>query len=414
VRILLIHRYFWPDTPPYASMLLTIAKQLAADGLDVEILTTQPSYKSGAATPSNISYNKINKIRVKRISLFKENGRSIFFKLFNMFYFPLRIFLYILFNPKIDSVMCSTAPPVVTGFSSALAAKIIRAKFIYHCMDIHPEIGRISGEFKNTFIYKVLLKLDNWSIKNATHVIVLSDDMKKTFLNRSKNFLLMNDKIKIINNFSLSDEYQPNNIELKQKYKKNKKKFRILFAGNIGRFQMLESFIDAMDFLKDLPEVELVFLGEGAALSGLKSRARDKLGVSIHFFPHQNINTARKIISGSDLGIVSLLPSIYRYALPSKIMTYLAEGCPLLVTVEVESELVKFINRYNVGVTGLPGNPDSIASAIRSIVLDKNRKYSSMSKRCIDVAEIQFSEHIIVKQWSKIYHHLSILQTEKK
>ena len=45
MRILIVYRYFWPDTPPYATMLRDISRWLAEAGHDVEILTAQPSYK---------------------------------------------------------------------------------------------------------------------------------------------------------------------------------------------------------------------------------------------------------------------------------------------------------------------------------------------------------------------------------
>ena len=44
--------------------------------------------------------------------------------------------------------MASTAPPVVVGFAAALGARLTGGRFYYHCMDIHPEIGRLSGEFE--------------------------------------------------------------------------------------------------------------------------------------------------------------------------------------------------------------------------------------------------------------------------
>lgn len=403
MKVLLIHRYFWPDTPPYASMLLAIAKQLVDDGHEVEVLTSQPSYKSGSETLAGKSSDVIDGVNIKRIQLFKEAGRSKFYKLLNMIYFPLRIIIYTLFNRNIDVVMSSTAPPVVTGFSSALSAKLIKAKFIYHCMDIHPEIGKISGEFKNPMIFKLLLKMDTWSCNNAEKVIVLSKDMEYSLLKRLGN---IRNNINIINNFSLTDANSTNKVLLSKQYKKGKGKFRILFAGNIGRFQMLESFIDAMHLLVDLPQLELVFLGEGTALNLLKKRAGKKLGTSIKFFPHQDISSARMIMAESNLGIVSLLPDIYHYALPSKTMTYLAEGCPLLVTVEPESDLVKFITKHNIGIVGLPGDAKSIANAIRSAL--ENKKFSKgMSDKCIQVSTDHYSEIDITSQWSTLYKELT-------
>ena len=45
---LAVHRYYWPDTPPYASMLRTIAAEWTGAGHPVDVLTSQPSYKPEA------------------------------------------------------------------------------------------------------------------------------------------------------------------------------------------------------------------------------------------------------------------------------------------------------------------------------------------------------------------------------
>ena len=48
-------------------------------------------------------------------------------------------------------VITTSSPPVLTAFIIALASKIRKIRFIYYCMDINPEIGIISGDFKIVF-----------------------------------------------------------------------------------------------------------------------------------------------------------------------------------------------------------------------------------------------------------------------
>jgi len=407
MRILLVHRYFWPDTPPYASMLLAIARKLVNDGHQVEVISSQPSYKSVDMLSKESSEEIIDGVKIKRISLFQENRRNIIFRLINFFYFPLRVFFYICFNKKIDVVMSSTSPPVVTGFSCAIAAKIINSKFVYHCMDLHPEIGFISGEFSNPFIYKMLLKLDLISCNLASIVVILSKDMQESLLRRPG---IKQDNFKIINNFSLSI-LESVKQKIPSKFKKKENTFRILFAGNIGRFQMLESFIDAMDLLKNFHDIELVFLGEGAALNSLKKRADGNK--RIKFFPHQKLNIARQIISESDLGIVSLLNDVYKYAFPSKTMAYLSEGCPLLVAIESKSELFRFVVTNKIGFSVLPNNPNLIAN---SIIYAKTspKLMEKISQNCMKVSEQQFSESFGLNEISHLFQELTIKQNVNK
>lgn len=396
MRILLIHRYFWPDTPPYAAMLRSIAKKLVDDGHEVLIMSSQPSYKSGASSNYQPSVEKIDGMTVHRIALFHEQGRHVIFRLLNMIYFPLRILLFSVLKGKFDVIMASTAPPVVVGFAAALGSKMTGSEFFYHCMDIHPEIGRISGEFKHPLVFKILQKLDNISCRWANKVIVLSEDMKKSLLARTG---YNRDNIQIINNFSMP--YHGLSQDVSSDLIKGFDKFRVIFAGNVGRFQGLDAFVDAMEKLAHRTLIELVFVGEGSALSTLKKRASG--ATNIKFFPHQTVDVARKMIADSDLGIVSLSPEIYQYAYPSKTMTYLDEGCPLLLSVEHDSELAKFVVSSNIGVLAMPNSSQSIADAIESIFLDIQAQHS-LKTSVVKISKEMFSETIVIGKWSALFH----------
>jgi len=142
-RILAIHRYYWPDAPPYASMLRAIVDRWSSHGHQVEVLTTQPSYKPEAGIPVQPRRERLDLSTVRRINLPADRSGGPA-KLLNVALFPLLVFLHILLGRQRDVVMCSTAPPVTLGVAASLAAKMRGARFVYHCMDIHPEIGALS------------------------------------------------------------------------------------------------------------------------------------------------------------------------------------------------------------------------------------------------------------------------------
>lgn len=394
MKILLVHRYFWPDTPPYASMLRAIGKKLVDEGHEVSILSTQPSYKKNISIKKQAAVEKIDGMKVYRFSLFREHGRHVIFRLINIASFTIGVFCFSLIKGRFNIIMVSTFPPVILGFTAAMAAKITGASFFYHCMDIHPEIGRISGEFKNPIIYNFLRRIDNITCSAAKRIVVLSEDMKKSLMNRP-NYRQNN--IHIINNFSLPDYNEPAPFSFNAF--KSKGKFRIIFTGNLGRFQGLELFVKAMKKLTHRPMIEMVFVGEGFALDTLRENSH---GINnIHFFPHQPVNIVRKMIADADLGVVSLTAGIYQFAFPSKTMTYLAEGCPLLVLVEPESELAHFVESSNIGIHITPDQPNSIANAIESIYLDEKRK-QKMKSTAKKIGEKMFSEVSVLETWTSL------------
>ena len=184
MRILLIHRYFWPDTPPYAIILKKIAGRLAKDGHEVDVLSTQPSYKPKTHRPSQPARESLDGYSIWRSRLLPSGWRIPGVGALNMFLFAVTVIKHALLQRNYDAVMISTSPPVLAGLSARIAAWICGAKMLYHCMDIHPEIGRLSGEFKNRRIFELLKSVDLKTCKHAHRTIVLSDDMKNSFLAR--------------------------------------------------------------------------------------------------------------------------------------------------------------------------------------------------------------------------------------
>jgi len=385
-------------------MLKIIAERLDNDGHEVTVLSTQPSYKSNSSSEQKIESFGAKGI-IRRFALINKFNQKLAGFL-NFLYFPIKVFIFILMNRNFDVVSISTAPPVLAGFFTALAAKFTNTKFIYHCMDIHPEIGRLSGEFSNSFVYKTFNKLDSFACKNASRVVVLSDDMAKSLQTRNE---LAEDlaHITIINNFALPSNLNRDNQEqLNSKYLKSSKDiFRVIFAGNIGRFQGLEDIILAIKGIGKLDDFELVFLGEGKALRSIKLLAEDIPKGMIKFFPQVSVKHAKELIKDSELGIVSLQPEIIKYAYPSKTMTYLEQGCPLFVVVEKDSELSKFVVDNHLGFTADSGSVNSIKDAL--IVAYNQHKESRLDRESIiQKYLVTFGEQNQLDTWSDLYREL--------
>lgn len=357
-RILLTHRFFYPDSPTYAYILEDMRKLFKKNGFEVDVLSSKPSYKAVDKEKKEKFVTKMEDgSTIYRLPVFKLKSSRLE-KLLNYFWFPFAAFWFQVFCRRYDAVTVATTPPVLYAFSVALASRIRDRKLIYHMMDIHPEIGRLSGEFKNRYVFNILQWMDNFTCKTASKIVVLSSDMKEVLLERNDSLA---DKIEIINNYDvssgeMSQELFFTDINIK----------RVVFAGNIGRFQNLESFVIAVKEHGCLDNFELVFVGEGAALAKLKHLA-ESVGDCIRFIPHQSMEVARKIIAEADMGIVSLQNEVIKYAYPSKTMTYLAEGTSILLCVDNDSEISSFIEDENIGVSVIPSDTKQIYEAFRAL-----------------------------------------------
>jgi glycosyltransferase involved in cell wall biosynthesis len=404
VRVLLVHRYFWPDTPPYAVMLRCIAAHLASLGHDVEVLSSQPSYKpetSPKAAPKN---EQVDGFTVRRLRMRPDRGGPLR-RPRNMARFSRLAALRVLLGPRYDVVICSTVPQVLLGWATSWAADRRGSTFVYHCMDLHPEIGRLSGEFANRLVYRVLMRMDLATCRRAAVVVVLSDDMRDALLRRDRNLA---DRIVVLNNFDLP-EYDAEDAEAPVAPRDDV--VTVAFTGNLGRFQRLDTVVSAV--LSDDPRmarVRLVLMGEGAAkdeLARLVSVAPRERRDRVVLLPHGSTSQARALMRVADWGLVSLAPEVIRYAYPSKTATYLSEGLPVLAAVEADSSLARDVKDWDVGVHLSLESPPVVAEGLARL-LDRRDEAAARGERARDAWAREFAVEGRLARWDELLSRLGL------
>ncbi|NCO98601.1 MAG: glycosyltransferase family 4 protein [Sphingomonadales bacterium] len=392
MKILFTHRYFWPDTPPYAAMLRTIAEYLAREGHDVHLFASQPSY---GLVEKAARIEELNGVHIHRIGVLRESKKNPFARAFNVLVYCIGLFYHII-RKRPDVVTAATFPPIAAGWTASLAAGLVGAKFVYHMQDVHPEVSKYAGgRLGRGFLLRFLVWLDNQTLRRAAAIIVLSQDMANTLTLRDVGKTL---PIQIINNFQLrsfSAEQEP-----PQELKKPANKRRIIFAGNLGKFQNLELLTDGIALcFGNHPDLELLLLGDGE----MKFALEQKWGLhpQVQFGPFLPFVQAEKLIRASDVGLVSLSPDIYNVSYPSKVLTYLGLGIPMLALVEPHSALAKEILDNGLGVVPDAATPQAIASALEALLFQRDTKES-----VVKYHQEKTRMEVVLQQWQGMLHSL--------
>ena len=341
-------------------MLRTIGAHLANDGHDVHVFATVPSYRSDGSTDTVSKRQTIDGLHIRRMFAFQEKNRLFIFRLINVLLYCVGLFARII-TLRPDVVTVSTFPPVIAAWTTSLAAKLVGAKLIYHCQDIHPEVSKYSGgRLGRGGIFKLLCWLDNQTLRRAAAIIVLSQDMRNTLTLRGLGTL----PVHVINNFLL-DDFSNTDMDVSA-WMKGPDRTRIIFAGNLGKFQNLHLLSDGIaPCLNANPSLELFFLGSGSEEAKLKKRWAHTSQVK--FAPFMPFAAAKTLIADADIGIVSLAPNIYHVSYPSKVLSYLGLGLPLLVLVEPESQLASEIQSAGIGMVPASLTPSDIAKTVTAL-----------------------------------------------
>lgn len=382
-------------------MLKLMAQQFVSDGHSVSVFSTQPGYNNVATErlPRRMVTDQVEAIRV---GIFKENKKKLLNRAVNVAMFLGQLVIHCLFRfRKYDLITVASFPPTVTAMVVRWLAWINGCKYLYHCQDIYPEIAEASGLIKRPWLANLALNIDKRNCKRANAIVVLSSDMENTIAKRG----IARDRMHIINNFII-DRFD-SSVEIDSSLQKVPGKFRVLFAGNLGRFQSLDQILLAAETLKDKQDIQFFFVGAGAMENELKQQASD-LGLldnSVFFHPFQPLEKVMKVIHDADLAIVSLSPRVINCAYPSKTMSYLESGCRILGLVEPECELAKFIQTEGLGVVADSLTVNGISTAIES-EYDRWKEADYDREQIRTAGDRAFGQPMILAKWSKLLNQL--------
>jgi len=97
------------------------------------------------------------------------------------------------------------------------------------------------------------------------------------------------------------------------------------------------------------------------------------------------------------VGLVSLSEGIYKVAYPSKLLTYLGLGVPVLALTEPESELSQSLTQAGMAQVPASAAPEDIAAALDALLA--NPKPRTEIKDWYDAT---FSRQLSTRKWSRI------------
>ena len=89
---------------------------------------------------------------------------------------------------------------------------------------------------------------------------------------------------------------------------------------------------------------------------------------NVEFLAGRPRDEAQQLIAAADVGFVGAQPGLYDVAYPSKMMSYLRAGLPVLVHVEPTSAMAAFLNENGLGVAASPTSVSAAAESIDTLV----------------------------------------------
>jgi colanic acid biosynthesis glycosyl transferase WcaI len=142
-------------------------------------------------------------------------------------------------------------------------------------------------------------------------------------------------------------------------------KFLVTHSGNMGVKQGLDVIVDAAALNRSDDSMRFLFVGDGAVCGRIQRRVAELELHNVRFLPLLEAEDFRGLLAASDVCLLTQQKSVSEIAFPSKIVTYLAAGRPVIASVNPDCEIAQTIRESGAGKIVAPEDAEALLAGIR-------------------------------------------------
>jgi colanic acid biosynthesis glycosyl transferase WcaI len=372
MRILLLSNMFAPEAYASAPLNTDACRFLVEAGHEVAVVTAFPHYPEWRVWPDYRGRihktEKTDGVEIRRIWSYVPRrpgtvGRILHYAVFAAVALPGCIGL-----KKPDVILCVT-PPIELGITAWLLKTLWRVPFVLWIKDLVPEVAVQLGMMKNRQAIALARRVERFAYNRAAKLAVLCEGFRDYLLELGQPA----EKVIVSPDWVNTEIIHPGADGLKFRRNNNisPDDFLVIHSGNIGAKQGLETVVRAAHALIDQPGIKFRIIGDGAAKADLAKEVAQLNLPNLEFLPIQPRDVLPEMLVAADVLLIHQKAAIVDSVIPSKLLTYLASGRPIVAGVNPGSETALAINRAGGGIHVNPESPDEMARAILALRNDE-------------------------------------------
>lgn len=392
MKILVVCQHFYPET----FRINDITYELVKKGHDVTVLTGLPNYPEGKVYKGYKWFQNrnqvINGVKIKRCSLVGRRKSTLMMGI-NYAWFAIFGCIKVLFMKKdFDVVYVYQLSPISMTWPAILVSKLKKIPLVIHCLDQWP-ISVTTGPIgKESALYKILEKMSIWSYNKANRIIISSKSFKRYFENELK-----------ISSDSKGLTYYPSYAE--SNYENvgqiDNGVFDIVFAGNIGPAQSVETIIETANLLKEHKDIMFHIVGDGLSRQICENLANKYKLENVKFYGFHPVEDMPQYYALADCFIITMVNNeVVNSTLPAKVQSYMLAAKPIVGA--ISGEVKEVIEEADCGYCTESGNYRELAQIITKVYNDKE-KCSYFGKNSYSYYQNHFEKNKCIDDLVKIF-----------
>ncbi|WP_114637273.1 glycosyltransferase family 4 protein [Polynucleobacter necessarius] len=408
MKILVVSQYFWPE----GFRINELIKSLVERGIEVDVLTGKPNYPDGDIFPgykaSGFLSESWNGATIFRVPLYPRGKNSSLKLALNYLSF---IVSGVLFGPlllrkrKYDVVFVYGLSPILLAIPAVFISWLKGKKLVIWVQDLWPQSLSATGYVQSRLILRCIEIIVRWIYRTSDLILVQSHAFEGA-----------------VAELALGKEiiYYPNSVDSSfaqtpvfgggwQKIESLETGFPVIFAGNVGAAQAVETIVEAAVLLKEVPEIRFVIFGTGSKWEWLKNKVTD-LGLSNLYLPGRfPVEAMPGYLQKAEVLLVTLTNEpIFALTVPNKIQAYMASGKPIVASLNGEG--AKIVVESGSGISTPAEDPVVLAGAILSLYRMSAQERKQIGENGRVYYQAHFDHDILVDQ---LINHLEIISTKK-
>jgi glycosyltransferase involved in cell wall biosynthesis len=359
-RILVISHYFWPEN----FRINQVVEDLIAAGADVAVLTGHPSYPDGDTYPGyDARRTAVERhpagydiYRVPVVPRGQANHVRLALNYLSFVCTGIVCGTWMLRKRRFDILFVYCTTPAVQGYVGLWLKLVKRAKLVLWIQDLWPEALAATGFVRSPFLLRLVGRVVAFLYRRSDLMLGQSRAFAALVAARAGRVP--------VGYFPNPGEHPPRPSTVVPPVLPGG--FNIVFAGNLGNAQGLDTAIAAADLLRADPGIHITLFGSGSRAEWIAGEiaARGLTNLSLGGrLPPEAMPAVYRQASALLLTLVD--DEMVAQTVPSKLQSYLRAGIPIIAAVNGEAAAI--VADSGAGISCRAQDPAALAAAIVSL-----------------------------------------------
>lgn len=340
---------------------------LAARGHDIQVCTGLPYYPDWKIDPAyqrkSWTRETVNGVTILRSSLWVPSRVTSVKRILHEASF-IAASLVRAFSAQKPDLLVIESPPLGLACVAVLLSRAWRIPYIFDVMDLQPDAAAELGMLKPGKLLNLLYRTEFMAYRHARRVTTLTPEMAERIITKG----IPESKVTVCSlpatqaAFDVFTSREGGNFRAQHGITD---KLVVLHSGNMGVKQGLDVVLRAAEKLRS-ENMEFLLVGSGADRPRLEALCHSMSLRNVRFLPVLPDAEFAACLAAADVALVTQQKSVSDILFPSKTVTYLAAGKPVVASVNAESRVAQTICEAEAGEVIAAEDAEALAAQLHA------------------------------------------------